>query len=90
MFQDRPWLQDFDALPPEKQAEVIDFIQFLRSRRPQTSGQVSQDSSPSQQSGSTGGRKGPFLERAKDLIGVVDDSPSDLATNPKHMQGFGE
>jgi hypothetical protein len=90
MFQDRPWLQDFDALPPEKQVEVIDFIQFLRSRRPQTSSQVTQGSSPLQQSGSSGDRKGSFLERAKDLIGVVDDAPSDLATNPKHMQGFGE
>lgn len=90
MFQDRAWLQDFDALPPEKQAEVIDFIQFLRTRRPQTSGQVSQGSTPLQQSGTAGGRKGSFLERAKDLIGVVDDAPSDLATNPKHMQGFGE
>ena len=90
MFQNRSWLQDFDALPPEKQAEVIDFIQFLRSRKPLVSSQVSQDSSPLQQSGSTGGRKGSFLERAKDLIGVVDDAPSDLATNPKYMQGFGE
>lgn len=87
MFQDRPWLQDFDALPPEKQAEVIDFIQFLRSRKPQTDSQTSHNMA---QSGSTGGRKGSFLERAKDLIGVVDDAPSDLATNPKHMQGFGE
>lgn len=90
MFQDRPWLQDFDALPPEKQADVIDFIQFLRSRKPQTSGQTAQDSSLLPQSGSTGGRKGTFLERAKDLIGVVDDAPSDLATNPKYMQSFGE
>lgn len=87
MFQDRPWLQDFDALPPEKQAEVIDFIQFLRSRKSQTSSQISHDTA---QAGSTGGRKGSFLERAKDLIGIVDDAPSDLASNPKHMQGFGE
>jgi hypothetical protein len=87
MFQDRPWLQDFDALPPEKQVEVIDFIQFLRSRKLQT---MSQASHHTAQSGSTSAQKGSFLERAKDLIGVVDGAPSDLATHPNHMQGFGE
>jgi len=35
MFQDKPWLQDFETLPPEKQAEVIDFIQFLKLRQVQ-------------------------------------------------------
>jgi hypothetical protein len=90
MFQDRPWLQDFEALPPEKQAEVIDFIQFLRSRKPQASHQTPHDSAPAILATSTSGRKGSFLERAQDLIGIVDDAPSDLATHPKHMQGFGE
>ena len=33
MFQDKQWLQDFEALPPEKQAEVVDFIHFLQSRQ---------------------------------------------------------
>jgi hypothetical protein len=33
MFQDKQWLQDFETLPPEKQAEVVDFIQFLKSRQ---------------------------------------------------------
>ena len=28
------WIQDFEALPPEKQSEVIDFIQFLKSKLP--------------------------------------------------------
>lgn len=36
MFQDKQWLQDFEMLSPEKQAEVIDFIQFLKARQPQT------------------------------------------------------
>lgn len=32
MFQDKQWMHDFETLPPEKQAEVVDFIQFLKSR----------------------------------------------------------
>jgi predicted DNA-binding antitoxin AbrB/MazE fold protein len=27
---------------------------------------------------------------ATGLLGVVDGEPSDLSTNPKHMEGFGE
>ena len=33
---------------------------------------------------------GPWLfEQISDLIGVANDGPSDLATNPAHMEGFG-
>lgn len=32
MFQDKQWIADFQMLPPDKQAEVVDFIQFLRYR----------------------------------------------------------
>ncbi|MGE3724581.1 MAG: hypothetical protein AB7I41_03465 [Candidatus Sericytochromatia bacterium] len=79
MFQDKPWLQDFDALPPEKQVEVIDFIQFLKSRKPV-------ENSVRKAQAVTGS----FLEQAKDLIGIVDDAPFDLATNPDYMHGFGK
>lgn len=78
MFQDKPWLQDFDALPPEKQVEVIDFIYFLNSRK-------SLDSTIK----ITPTVKGSFLEQAQDLIGIVDDAPADLATNLEHLNGFG-
>lgn len=39
MFQNKPWLQDFEDLPLDKQSEVIDFIQFLKSKLPQKSQQ---------------------------------------------------
>lgn len=35
-------------------------------------------------------RKGSFLEVARDLIGSLHGGPGDLATNPKHMEGFGK
>ena len=31
-----------------------------------------------------------LYERFKDVIGTVDGLPSDLSTNPKYMEGFGE
>ena len=34
---------------------------------------------------------GPSLqERMKDFIGCIDSGVTDLATNPKHMEGFGQ
>ena len=34
---------------------------------------------------------GPTLhERMKDFIGCIDSGVTDLATNPKHMEGFGQ
>ena len=29
-------------------------------------------------------------ERMKDFIGCIDSGVTDLATNPKHMEGFGQ
>lgn len=35
--------------------------------------------------------EGPSLhERMKDFIGCIDSGVTDLATNPKHMKGFGQ
>jgi Arc/MetJ-type ribon-helix-helix transcriptional regulator len=34
-------------------------------------------------------RKGSFLDLAGDLIGCVKDAPPDLASNPKHLEGYG-
>jgi hypothetical protein len=34
---------------------------------------------------------GPTLyEQMKDFIGCIDSGVTDLATNPKHMEGFGQ
>lgn len=34
---------------------------------------------------------GSFLEAVEDLVGTIgtEDDPTDLATNPLHMEGFG-
>lgn len=88
MIQDRTWLGDFDSLPPEKQAAVIDLIQFFHSRKlPQENTHLPQ---ATQHASSADDRNGSFLEKARDLIGCVDDADHDLATHSKHMNGFGE
>ncbi len=30
-----------------------------------------------------------FFDSMKEVIGIVKDTPNDLSTNPKHMEGFG-
>lgn len=34
-------------------------------------------------------RKGSFLDLAGDLVGCVKDAPADLASKPKHRDGYG-
>jgi hypothetical protein len=42
MFQDQEILNELHSLPPAKQAEVVDFIQFLK-QKPQTPASVEAD-----------------------------------------------
>lgn len=35
-------------------------------------------------------RGGSFLDLAGDLVGCVKDAPPDLASNPKHLYGYGK
>lgn len=79
-------------LPPERQHEIIDFIDFLLSRGPwvrSTSGQSSElqpderlESVPSSQEAVS------VFEAAGDLIGCVE-GPSDLSTNQRYRSGYG-
>ena len=61
-------------LPPERQLEVLDFVEFLgsRARRSAPAAGVS------------------ALDLAGGLVGSVDGGPGDLATDPEHLNGYGE
>ncbi|MFS0517395.1 DUF2281 domain-containing protein [Nostoc sp. UIC 10607] len=61
-------------LPPEKQQEVLDFIEFLqfKMRLPQTEKPVS------------------FLEAAREFVGCLNNDLTDLSYNNQHMEGYGE
>jgi hypothetical protein len=67
-------LHDFRDLPVLQQAQVVDFVEFLKAKRPET------PIVPIEQS---------FLEAAGDLIGCLE-GPGDLSTNPKYFEGFGQ
>lgn len=60
-------------LPADKQQEVLDFVEFLE-------GQAALRRPEEGQS---------FAELASAYIGAVDGGPGDLATNKKHLEGYG-
>jgi Protein of unknown function (DUF2281) len=63
------------SLPPEKQQEVLDFIEFLQSKLAQQN--INQE------------HQEPisFLTAAQQLAGCVDGGPGDLATNKQYLEG---
>ncbi|MDZ8260735.1 DUF2281 domain-containing protein [Nostoc sp. ChiQUE01b] len=72
-------IDEFRKLSPEKQEEVIDFIQFLQYKEKQKQDVQHQE------------EKEPIsaYEAAKEFAGCVDGGPGDLATNKKYLEGYG-
>ncbi|MFB2880899.1 DUF2281 domain-containing protein [Floridanema aerugineum] len=96
-------IQKLQTLSPEKQQEVLDFVEFLQSktlpdessnqqvnesasfltpplRTPDIQGALSQLLSERESAS--------FLTLAQKWVGCVD-APSDLATNKKYLNGYG-
>ena len=67
------------TLPPERQQEALDFVEFLQTRvkqsMPQESIQILQESA---------------LKAAQRVLSVVGEGPPDLSTNPDHMEGYSQ
>jgi hypothetical protein len=79
------------TLPPERQQEIIDFIDFLLSRGPWA--QAPNDQIEVQHPNEVDGVSSipeavSILAAAGDLIGCVE-GPSDLSTHPQHRLGYG-
>lgn len=70
-------VEKMQLLPPEKQQEVLDFIEFLQNKLSQQS--------PNQE------KQEPisFLTVAQNFAGCVDGGSGDLATNKKYLEGLG-
>lgn len=68
-------------LSPDKQQEVLNFIDFLQFKEMQKQETIEDKEGEKQIS---------FLEAAKEYIGCVDGGPGDLATNKKHLEGYGK
>jgi hypothetical protein len=65
------------SLPPEKQQEVLNFIEFLQSQIAQKNTKIEQIEPIS------------LLEAAQQFAGCVDGGPGDLATNKQYLEGLG-
>ncbi|WP_320073105.1 DUF2281 domain-containing protein [Nostoc sp. MG11] len=72
-------IDEFKKLSPEKQQEVLNFIEFLQFKEIQKQ-QTLQDKEKEKQIS--------FLEAAKKFIGCVDGGPGDLATNKKYLERY--
>ncbi|TFI51585.1 DUF2281 domain-containing protein [Mastigocladus laminosus UU774] len=70
-------LQTVEALSVEDQQQVLDFVEFLRTKR-----QKSRTVEPEIAHQS-------FFEVAKAAIGS-GEGPGDVSTNPDYMQGYGQ
>lgn len=71
--------QDIQTLSEAERQLIYDFIQLLKKSHtlPLPSPPISEDQ-PS------------FLESASEFVGCLEGGPGDLATNKKHMEGFGK
>jgi hypothetical protein len=71
--------EDIQQLPEEAQDLLVDFIQILKKRFPETN-TVNRNKSE---------RSLSFLEDAQEFIGCLEGGPGDLATNKKYLEEFG-
>lgn len=70
-------LEKLKTLPPEKQQEVLDFVEFLQTKNVEGEKNV-QD----------GEQVKSFLTLAQEVIGCVE-GPADLSTNKSYLEGYG-
>lgn len=70
--------EKLNTLPPEKQQEVLDFVEFLQSKMNGTNHRPLNHQPIS------------ALEAAGEWVGCIDGGPPDLSTNKAYMEGFGE
>ena len=68
-------LEKLRELPPERQREVLDFVEFLEGKTQQRTNMCEGVSA---------------LDLAGELVGSVEGGPGDLATNPQHLNEYGK
>jgi uncharacterized membrane protein YgcG len=69
-------LDNLRTLTNAQQQEVLNFILFLNQQRQRNIAQTTDSST--------------FITAAQRYVGCLEGGPSDLSTNPKYMEGFGE
>jgi uncharacterized membrane protein YgcG len=69
-------LDNLRTLTNAQQQEVLNFILFLNQQRQHNIAQATDSST--------------FIAAAQRYVGCLEGGSSDLSTNPKYMEGFGE
>ena len=72
-------IEVLQTLSPVDQQEVLDFVEFLRNKRQNQPSPLQSTEQPRS-----------ALEIAGDLAGCLEGGPSDLSTNKKYLEGFGQ
>lgn len=72
-------LQSVEVLPEADQREILDFVEFLKSKRQQA--ELSDEPN--------GAAPQSFLDVAQFAVGA-GEGPGDLSTNPAYMSGYGQ
>ena len=70
-----------ERLPPDLLREVLDFIEFLETRRDRVSIRLDQGDTSS---------SCLDLAQTHGLVGCLQQAPADLSTNPDHLQDYGK
>ncbi|MGC9524902.1 MAG: DUF2281 domain-containing protein [Limnospira sp.] len=70
-------VEKVENLPPEKQQEVLNFVEFLQLR-------VDSEAAPTQEDETAES----VLTKAGQFIGCVE-GPADLSTQKKYLEGYG-
>jgi len=93
-LQNKHLNQKIEALPPEMQQEVVDFVEFLAFKHSKTQVQTSeterQDKTEQVQESANGtGISAYDLAEKLGLIGSME-GPGDLSTNKAYFEDFGK
>lgn len=71
-------IETIKTFPPEKQQEILNFMEFLKSKM-----------SPVEVNNQATNSPVSALELAGKLVGCLDDEPADISTNKKYLEDYG-
>ena len=66
-------------LPDEQQTTVLDFVEFLRQKKPSIAAVQQPPLKPSLEA---------MRSTLRQVAGCAQDAPTDLSTNPAYLEGF--
>lgn len=72
-------VQGIEGLPEPEQRQILDFVEFLMTKRQRSSKQLPNEEEEPKS----------FAETARNIIGM-GEGPGDLSTNPDYMEGYGQ